>query len=151
MKKLPDKEPGRVLKEIEGFWEHKTATHLLCFLNLPIRVEEAGNEVPYRFGQFMRPSPITGDDCQDGNPTNFGADIDQNVSLMNFSHSDVAITGEFMKSVYAQKLDEMKTMFSIWTPPHWMKSGTAFIGQGCSSFKGHLTRTRLNCAISSSG
>ncbi len=93
----------------------------------------------------LHPAAITKDACMDRNPTQFGPDIDANVALMDFvGQSRVSITGEFMEAVYAQRLDEMKVMLSIWTPPDWMKANTNFGDPGCQSYGGHLVRTDAN-------
>jgi hypothetical protein len=54
----------------------------------------------------LHPMAITKNACMDRNPTTFGADIDANVALMDFSQSRVSITGGFMQAVYAQRLDD---------------------------------------------
>lgn len=93
----------------------------------------------------LHPAAITKDRCMDQNPTQFGPDIDANVALMDFvGQSRVSITGEFMEAVYAQRLDDMKVMLSIWTPPDWMKANTNFGDPGCQSYGGHLVRTDAN-------
>ncbi len=94
----------------------------------------------------LHPAAITKDDCMDANPTTFGADIDANVGLMDFrNHYRLSITGEFMKAVYGQRLDDMKVTFSIWTPPHWLKENAVLSTEyGCQSYQGHLARTADN-------
>ncbi|MBD3239690.1 MAG: hypothetical protein GF331_03830 [Chitinivibrionales bacterium] len=93
----------------------------------------------------LHPAAITKDACMDRNPTQFGTDIDANIALMDFvNQSRVSITGGFMEAVYEQRLDEMKVMLSIWTPPDWMKANTNFGDPGCQSYGGHLIRTDAN-------
>lgn len=93
----------------------------------------------------LHPMAITKDKCMDKNPTTFGSDIAANAALMDFDgQSRVYITGRFMKAVYNDRLDEMKIMLSIWTPPDWMKANTRFGDPGCQSYGGHLVRTDEN-------
>jgi O-glycosyl hydrolase len=93
----------------------------------------------------LHPAAITGD-CMDKNPTTFNENVDENAALMNFSdYTRVSITGNWMQEVYSRRLDEMKVMLSIWTPPHWMKSEAILSSsQGCQSYQGYLTRTHEN-------
>lgn len=87
-------------------------------------------------------SAITGEESMNGNKTTFGSDIDKNAALMDFSVNRVATTGGFMEAVYAQRLDEMKITFSIWTPPHWMKENAILDAEKENqSFKGNLVRS----------
>lgn len=92
----------------------------------------------------LHPSSITKNACMNLNPTTFGADINANVALMDFAQSRISITGGFMQAVYAQRLDDMKIMLSIWTPPDWMKTNSFNGDPGCQSYGGHLTRTAAN-------
>ena len=79
------------------------------------------------------------------NPTVFGPDIDANAALMDFTgQSRVSITGGFAQAVYNQRIDEMKVMLSIWTPPHWMKENAQFVEPGPQSYGGYLIRTEAN-------
>jgi O-glycosyl hydrolase len=56
-------------------------------------------------------------------PVELSADIDWNVAnVMNFNNEANKYIDGFAKSVTAQRVDQMKVIGTIWTPPHWMKT-----------------------------
>lgn len=59
-------------------------------------------------------------------------DIDANIRLFNFKAPGVKVFGEFAQAGMKLKLDEFKLIGSLWTPPHWMKTGATLNKQGQS-------------------
>jgi O-glycosyl hydrolase len=73
-------------------------------------------------GASMVRVPLTSDVLPKTTPVTFGSDIDADVSLLNFNNYDANNYGSFTSLANAAKLDQMKLVGSIWTPPHWMKT-----------------------------
>ncbi|MBI5722521.1 MAG: hypothetical protein HZA50_01075 [Planctomycetes bacterium] len=47
--------------------------------------------------------------------------IDKTIGQMNFKARAISIVGDVIKPIVDKKLDEMKLVASVWSPPKWMK------------------------------
>lgn len=57
-----------------------------------------------------------------------GPDIQSNINLFNFNTFPQRVWGQFSSAITAQKLDQMKIIGTIWSPPPWMKSSNSVNG-----------------------
>lgn len=71
----------------------------------------------------LHPNALTSNGKLDGPAIVLGEDIDRNIALLDFKAKGVRNFGEFARAGSKLKLDQMKLIGSLWTPPHWMKSG----------------------------
>jgi len=54
-----------------------------------------------------------------------GPDVQSNINLMNFNYYPQSGWGYFAQQVTANKLDQMKIIATIWSPPAWMKTSNS--------------------------
>jgi O-glycosyl hydrolase len=82
----------------------------------------------------FHPNALTSNGKLDGPPIVLGENIDDNIKLFNFSAKGVKNFGQMAKAGKAMKIDEFKLIGSLWTPPHWMKTGATINkdGQSCA-------------------
>ena len=71
------------------------------------------------------------------NPVPLGDDIEANIRKMDFSSAGGPSAAAFIRAVNRRKLDRMLLIGSLWTPPHWMKTGDE-LRFGHNSGGGHL-------------
>jgi len=57
-----------------------------------------------------------------------GPDVQSNINLFNFNTFPQNGWGQFSSAVTAQKLDQMKILGTLWSPPAWMKSSNSLNG-----------------------
>ena len=77
-------------------------------------------------------------------PVRFGANINDNVNLFDLDctwEKDYWVTA---KAVNEKKLDQFKWIGSLWSPPHFMKTGAWIPWNGCSTNGGSLIQTADN-------
>jgi len=82
----------------------------------------------------FHPNVLTTNGKLDGPPVVLGEDIDQNIKRFNFSAKGVKNVGMLARAGKVMKVDEFKLVGSLWTPPHWMKTGATINkdGQSCN-------------------
>ena len=56
-----------------------------------------------------------------GDPVVWVEDIETNMEQMHIGNSRIMISGTAARNLYENRIDDLKIMLSIWTPPHWMK------------------------------
>jgi glucuronoarabinoxylan endo-1,4-beta-xylanase len=71
------------------------------------------------------------------NPVPLGDDIEADIRRMDFSAAGGPSAAGFIRAVNRRKLDRLLLIGSLWTPPHWMKTGDEF-RFGHNSSGGHL-------------
>ena len=54
-------------------------------------------------------------------PISLGPDMQSNINLFNFNDFPQNVWGQFAAAVTQQKIDQMKVIGTIWSPPPWMK------------------------------
>jgi len=91
----------------------------------------------------FHPNALTSNGKLDGPPVALSDNIDANIKLFNFNAKGVKNFGMMARAGKAMKLDEFKLIGSLWTPPHWMKTG-ATINKNGQSCAGHLKMDPAN-------
>ncbi|MBC7784428.1 MAG: hypothetical protein H7144_11370 [Burkholderiales bacterium] len=66
-------------------------------------------------------SILKADDGNLATPVVLGPDINKNIRKFDFGANSIEQFGNFAKGSLKRKLDEVKIIGSIWSPPHWMK------------------------------
>ncbi|MGA2229639.1 MAG: glycoside hydrolase family 30 beta sandwich domain-containing protein [Tepidisphaeraceae bacterium] len=70
-------------------------------------------------------------------PVPLGEDLEANIARMDFSAAGGIDAATMIRATNARKLDRLLLIGSLWTPPHWMKTGATLTPAGNSS-GGHL-------------
>ncbi len=69
----------------------------------------------------MRASALEGSDGNWLTPVTLGTDLAANIAQFDFTAYGVPVFGTTAQAGQNLKLDQLKVVASIWTPPHWMK------------------------------
>ena len=59
------------------------------------------------------------------NQVTFGPDIQSNINLFNFNTYPASTWGVFAKTMTDMRLDQMKVIGTVWTPPGWLKTSNS--------------------------
>lgn len=92
----------------------------------------------------FHPNALTSNGKLDGPTVVLGENIDLNVELFNFKAKGVKNFGQFAQAGKLLKIDEMKLIGSLWTPPHWMKTGARINPRDGQSCGGSLKMDEAN-------
>lgn len=81
----------------------------------------------------FHPNALTSNGKLDGPPIMLSEKIDDNIKLFNFKAKGVKNFGMMARAGKAMKVDDFKLIGSLWSPPHWMKTGATINkdGQTC--------------------